>query len=148
MVVQENPTRTGAFWDAIEGRTPLPPVAELLGWQLETVDPERGRIVVRFDGRREFANPMGNIQGGLLAAMLDETMGSALVATLPPGQFAPTLEMKISYLESARVGPLWGFGRVVKRGGTVSFVEADLVDDGGRIVTRANATVRVVSLAS
>ena len=148
MVVQENPTRTGAFWDAIEGRTPMPPVAELLGWQLETVDPERGRIVVRFDGRPEFANPMGNIQGGLLAAMLDETMGSALVATLPPGQFAPTLEMKISYLESARVGPLWGFGRVVKRGGTVSFVEADLVDDDGRIVARANATVRVVSLAS
>jgi uncharacterized protein (TIGR00369 family) len=124
----------------------MPPVATLLGWQLEEVDPEAGTIVVRFEGRPEFTNPLGNIQGGILAAMLDDTMGPALVATLPPNQFAPTLEMKVSYLEPASVGPLWGHGRVVKRGATVSFVEADLLDEAGRMVARATATVRVIAL--
>lgn len=112
----------------------------------EEVDPDAGTIVVRFEGRPEFANPMGNIQGGLLAAMLDDTMGPALVATLPPDQFAPTLEMSVSFLEPARIGPLWGRGRVIKSGGTIGFVEADLVDGEGQTVARATATVRVISL--
>src|SRR4051812_38055424 len=77
--------RVGPFWDSIEGRAPMPPVAELLGWTLESIDPQGGNIVVRFEARPEFTNPLGNVQGGLLAAMLDDTMGPALVATLPPG---------------------------------------------------------------
>ena len=138
--------RVGPFWDAIAGRAPMPPVANLLGWQLEEVDPDAGTIRVRFEARPEFANPMGNIQGGILAAMLDDTMGPALVATLPPDQFAPTLEMKVSFLEPVRSGPVWGVGRVVQRGATISFVEADLLDADDRIVARATATVRVITL--
>ena len=88
---------------------------------------------------------MGNVQGGLLAAMLDDTMGPALVATLPAGQFAPTLEMKISYFEPAKVGVLWGHGRVVKRGGSTAFLEGDLTDDDGRLLARASATARVIT---
>lgn len=106
----------------------MPPVANLLGWQLEDIDPEEGTIRVRFEARPEFTNPLGNVQGGILASMLDDTMGPALVATLPPGQFAPTLEMKVSYIAPAKVGPLWGEGRVVHAGKTNAFVEANLVD--------------------
>lgn len=137
--------RSGAFWDAIEGRAPMPPVASLLGWQLEEIDPEAGTINVRFEARPEFTNPLGNVQGGILAAMLDDTMGPALVATLPAGKFAPTLEMKVSYLAPAKVGPLWGRGRVVQGGRTNAFVEADLVDGDGRMIARASATVRIIS---
>jgi uncharacterized protein (TIGR00369 family) len=139
------PKREGAFWDAMEGRAPTPPVAELLGWHLEAIDPEAGTITVRFEARREFTNPLGNIQGGILAAMLDDTMGPAFVATLPPGQFAPTLEMKVSFLAPARVGPLWGHGRVVQSGRTNAFVEADLVDGEDRLIARASATVRIIA---
>ncbi len=144
--MNEHHERTGPFWDAVDGRAPMPPVAGLLGWELQEVDPHAGTIVVRFDGRPEFTNPLGNIQGGMLAAMLDDTMGPALVATLPPGGFAPTLEMKVTYLQPAVVGPLWGHGRVVKRGGTISFVEADLVDADGAMIARATATVRMITM--
>ena len=142
----ETHDRTGPFWDAIEGRAPMPPVADLLGWQLDEVDPAAGTITVTFEARPEFANPMGNIQGGILAAMLDDTMGPALVATLPPGQFAPTLEMKVSYFAPAKVGPLWGHGRVVQAGRTNAFVEADLVDTDGTLIARASATVRIIAI--
>jgi uncharacterized protein (TIGR00369 family) len=123
----------------------MPPVANLLGWQLEEIDPDAGTITVRFQAREEFTNPLGNIQGGILAAMLDDTMGPALVATLPPGTFAPTLEMKVSYFTPAKVGPLWGHGRVVKIGSTNAFVEADLVDSDDKMIARASATVRIIA---
>jgi uncharacterized protein (TIGR00369 family) len=124
----------------------MPPVANLLGWQLEEIDPDAGTITVRFQAREEFTNPLGNVQGGILAAMLDDTMGPALVATLPPGKFTPTLEMKVSYFAPAKVGPLWGRGRVVKVGSTNAFVEADLVDSSDTLIARASATVRIITI--
>jgi uncharacterized protein (TIGR00369 family) len=66
--------------------------------------------------------------------MLDDTMGPALVATLPAGQFAPTLEMKVSYFAPAKFGPLWSHRRVVHAGRTNAFVEADLVDSNDTAV--------------
>jgi uncharacterized protein (TIGR00369 family) len=130
----------------MEGRVPMPPVADLLGWQLEDIDPEAGTIRVKFEARAEFTNPLGNIQGGILASMLDDTMGPALVASLPPGKFAPTLEMKVSYFAPAEVGPLWGLGRVVPAGRTNAFVEGDLVDAEQVLIARGSATVRIITM--
>jgi acyl-coenzyme A thioesterase PaaI-like protein len=74
--------RKGPFWDMIEGRAPMPPVARLLGWTLLSIDPERGEIRVRFEAKPDFLNPAGTVQGGILSAMLDDRMGPAAVALL------------------------------------------------------------------
>jgi uncharacterized protein (TIGR00369 family) len=136
--------RSGSFWEAMEGRAPMPPAAILLGWQLSWVAPERGEIEVFFEAGEQFTNPMGNVQGGFLAAMLDDTLGPALVATLAPDEFAPTLELKVSFLRPAAPGRLVGRGRVVHRGGTIAFLAGDLFDASGAQVASATATVRVV----
>jgi acyl-coenzyme A thioesterase PaaI-like protein len=83
-------SRTGPFWDFIAGRQPAPAAAEALGWELSWVAPERGEIEVFFNASEKFLNPMGNVQGGFLAAMLDDTLGPALVATLDDGEFLAT----------------------------------------------------------
>jgi uncharacterized protein (TIGR00369 family) len=97
-------TRQGPFWDFLNGRLPAPPCTELLGWQLEEIDPEAGTIQVGFHARHEFTNPTGAIQGGFLSAMLDDTLGPALAATLGPDQFAPTVELKVNFLRPAYPG--------------------------------------------
>src|SRR5581483_6392636 len=76
-VEMSEPARSGPFWDMIEGRVPMPPVARLLGWTLVSVDPARGEIRVRFEAKPDFLNPAGTVQGGILTAMLDDTMGPA-----------------------------------------------------------------------
>jgi len=116
-----------------------------LGWALLDVDPARGTIEVAFQALPGFCNPMGNVQGGFLAAMLDDTLGPALVATLPAHQFAPTLELKVSFLRPARPGRLLGSGRVVHRGGTVAFLAGELRTEDGLDVAIASATVRILS---
>ena len=52
-----------------------PPAAVLLGWRLVELNLEEKTIKLAFEAKPEFLNPMGNIQGGILAAMLDDTMG-------------------------------------------------------------------------
>ncbi len=136
--------RTGYFWDVMEGRKPAPPAAALLGFELLAIDPAQGTIRVRFSARPEFTNPIGAVQGGFLAAMLDDTLGPALTATLEPGQFAPTIELKVNFVAPARPGPLVGEGRVVARGGTVAFLAGELRTEAGELIATATATARIV----
>lgn len=123
----------------------MPPAAATLGWTLLDADTDAGTIEVAFTASDDFANPMGNVQGGFLAAMLDDTLGPALVATLGPGQFAVTLEFKVSFLRPARAGRLVGRGAVVHRGGSIAFLEGSLADDEGATVATATATARIIS---
>jgi len=137
--------REGPFWDVMEGRVAPPPAAGLLGWQLMAVDPETGTIEVAFTATEQFLNPIGVIQGGLLAAMLDDTLGPALVATLGPGQFAPTTDLHVQFLRPVRPGPLTGRGRVIHRGRDIAFLAGELLDDSGQIVAAATATAKIRS---
>lgn len=135
--------RRGLFWDVLAGRVPPPSAAVLLGWELVGVDPKQGTIEVAFQAGEQFANPVGVIQGGFLAAMLDDTLGPALVATLPENQFAPTVDLHVQFLRPARPGRLLGRGRIVQRGKDICFLAGELIGPDGRPVAVATATARI-----
>jgi uncharacterized protein (TIGR00369 family) len=136
-------TRQGPFWDVMEGRATPPPAAVLLGWELVAVDPEAGTIELAFQATEQFLNPFGMVQGGLLAAMLDDTLGPALVATLGPGESAPTTDLHVQFLRPARPGRLVGRGRIVRKGRDVGFMAGELVDAAGEVVAVATATAQI-----
>lgn len=134
-------TARSAFdrWIGSEG-TPPCPVARLLGFRLVDVDRDAGRVTLAFTPRPEFANPVGLWQGGIQAAMLDEALGAALLTRLPEDAFAPTLEMKVSYLRAAKLEPMTAVGWVVSAGRSVQFAAGELRDAQGRPVATATAT--------
>jgi uncharacterized protein (TIGR00369 family) len=136
--------RDGHFWDAVEGRAPMPTASKTLGWSLIGADTERGEIEVSFEATEDFLNPAGTVQGGFLTAMLDDTMGPALAATLDAGLYSATLELKVSFLRPAKPGRLVGRGRVVHSGSTIAFLAGELLDDAGRVVAVGSATVRIL----
>jgi uncharacterized protein (TIGR00369 family) len=127
------------FWKIMAGELPPPRVAATLGITFKSIDAAQGTIEVEFQGKPEFTNPAGNIQGGFLAAMLDDTMGPALAATLSKGEFAPTLNLNVSFERPAQVGALLGKGRVLHRGKEVCFLAGELFQDG-KLIASATAT--------
>ncbi len=139
----DSSSRSGPFWDVMEGRVPPPPAAKLLGFELVSVDPQAGTIEVAFTASEQFLNPAGVIQGGLLAAMLDDTLGPALVATLSDGEWAPTTDLHVQFLSPARPGRLIGRGRVVRRGTQVAFLAGELSDEHRNVVATATATATI-----
>jgi uncharacterized protein (TIGR00369 family) len=136
--------RSGAFWDAVEGRAPMPTAAKTLGWSMIHADTDRGEIEVSFEATEDFLNPAGTVQGGFLTAMLDDTMGPALAAVLEPGRYAATLELKVSFLRPAMPGRLVGRGRIVHRGSTIAFLSGELLDSSGSVVAVGSATARIL----
>ena len=123
---------------------PRPPCAELLGWHVLDARPADGWIKVGFEGRREFLNPAGFIQGGFLAAMLDDTQGPALFAMTEGRIYAPTIDFTVSFVKAARPGRFVCRGRVVNLGKTIAFTEAELFDESGELVARGTFSSRVM----
>jgi len=123
-------------------RYPMPPASKLLGWTLRDVDPAAGTIEIGFTLDERFTNPGGSVQGGFLAAMLDDTQGPALFAMTDGAVYAPTIDFSVSFVKAARPGMFIGKGRVVSLGRTIVFTEAELFDESGDLVARATFTSR------
>jgi uncharacterized protein (TIGR00369 family) len=139
--------RSGPFWDGVEGRMPIPPAAATLGFEFLDADADAGTIEVAFVATEAFTNPAGNVLGAFQAAMLFDTVGPALLATLDPDQFQSTLQLNVSFLRPVRPGRLVGRGRVVHRDGDLVFLEASLLDGDGAVIATATATARVIPLS-
>jgi len=130
---------------ASEGLVETPPAAALLGWKALSLEP--GRVRVRYTAKPEFANPQGAIQGGFLAAMLDDAMGPALFTLLAAEDFAPTIEMKVNFVRPARTGPIVAEGSVVHKTSSIAFLEGKLETDEGDLIATATATARIIQSA-
>ena len=124
-----------------EGVVEMPPAAVLLGWK--ALDLQPGRARVQYTARPDFCNPHGAIQGGFLAAMLDDAMGPALFTTLPTEVFAPTIEMKVNFVRPARPGPIIAEGNVVHKTSSIAFLEGRLTTADGDLIATATATARI-----
>ena len=132
--------RTGldVLKEAAEARE-LPPAQALLGWQALELRP--GFVRVRYEASEAFYNPQGAVQGGFLAAMLDDAMGPAAFTLLDEGSFAPTLEMKVSFLRPARAGALIAEGSVVHQSRRFMHVDGNLKTEDGELIATATATL-------
>ena len=73
----------GFFAKIVKGELPEAPITKLLGWKFLEFDDSQQVIKVEMQARPEFINPAGFIHGGMLAAMLDETLSPALAARWP-----------------------------------------------------------------
>lgn len=118
-----------------------PTGSKTLGFELLAVRQADREVEVGFTARADLlCNPMGQIQGGYVCAMLDECMSVAGMITSGMTHVVPTLEMKTSFLRPAMPGTLRGIGRVVKWGRTVCFTEGELYDSEGRLLAKASGT--------
>ena len=118
-----------------------PTGSQTLGFRMVAVSQAEKMVEVAFDAKAELLlNPMKQIQGGYLCAMLDEAMSVACMVASGMTHVAPTLEMKTSFLRAAKPGPIKGIGRVVKWGRSVAFTEGELYDPDGKLLAKATGT--------
>ena len=122
------------------------PTSAHLGLELLAVDKARGIVEMAFNASDSLCNKWGGIQGGNVAAMLDDAMAFAIGLNLDWGQISPTLELKVSMLAPARPGRLYAVGQVVRRGRSVGFVEGLLYDDAGQLLATGSSTANFVTL--
>ena len=118
-----------------------PTGSQTLGFRMVAVSQADKSVEVEFEAKPELLlNPMKQIQGGYLCAMLDECMSVACMVASGMTHVAPTAEMKTTFFRPAAPGKIRGIGRVVRWGSRVAFTEGELTDPDGRVLAKGTGT--------
>jgi uncharacterized protein (TIGR00369 family) len=126
------------------GELPPPPIAALLGMDVEEVGDGFATFTLEPDAR--MLNPIGSVHGGIAATLLDSCMGCAVHTTLAPGLGYTTAQLNVHYLRSMQpgMGRVRAVGTVLHRGRKQSTAEARLLDDKGRLLAHGTTTCLIL----
>ncbi len=130
----------------MDAPSPLPPpsdLSEIFGYR--AVSFGDGRCVVEWTPVPPFVNAIGNVWGGAVAAVFDNTCAMAVAAGLdPPPAHLPTVSMHVDYLRPLAVGGTYLLhGHALRIGGRLAVADTNLVDDDGRLLARATGTYSI-----
>jgi len=103
----------------------------LIGAPAPTAEDGEARLEIDVGDRH--LNPAGAVHGGLLATLVDTTMGAA-VRSAADGESAATSQLSVTYLRPGKPGRLVVTASVRKRGDSLTVCEADVAQDGTSLV--------------
>ncbi len=117
------------------------PFVKEMGMELLLGD--NGRSKLQLEVLPQHLNGWGAVHGGVTMTALDVAMAVAARSLEPDGKGVVTIEMKTSFMQAGPPrGRLSATGICVHRSGTMAFCEAEIRDDGDRLVARASGTFK------
>jgi uncharacterized protein (TIGR00369 family) len=124
----------------ISKRVASSPFHSSMGIAVDAV--REGAVVLRLEAGPAHSNLHGTVHGGVLATLADTAAGLAVRAEMTdPGGAHASVNLDVQYLAAATAGTLVATGRVVKLGRRLAFAEADVTDEAGTVLARAQVTV-------
>lgn len=126
-----------------DGSIKPPPIAMLVGYRIREVD--SGRTVFELRPEEYHYNPFSTVHGGVAGTILDTSMTSAVLSTLPTGLSCATLEIKINFVHPIKrsTGIIQCEGKIIHKGNRISTAEAKIVDLNGKLYAHAGSTIMI-----
>ena len=132
---------TYAFPPELAKRTS--PVTEWLGMRIVSHDPDAKTSRFTFDPAPETRNIAGDVQGGIVVAMLDDAMGFNAFVSLGMINQQTSIDIQAQFLEPVPLGRVEVEAKLVKGGRTIVFLEGSLYTSDGTLAARATGTMKV-----
>lgn len=105
-----------------------------------------GFASISYKVRKEMTNPLGTIQGGIMAALIDDTMGLAFYTLFQENLFTTT-NLNINYLFGAKEGEVVIVkSNVVRVGKKITNIECKVFNEKGDIITTATSNLVKTSI--
>jgi acyl-coenzyme A thioesterase PaaI-like protein len=124
-----------------------PPVFETMQGEFQEINPEAGTLTARFPILEEYSNPYGTMQGGMIAAAVDNSIGP-LSVMVAPANVTRTLETK--YNQPVRIEMDWIIvkAKYIQREGRKLFFEARVESPEGEPLAKSKAVHWIVDNSS
>ena len=126
------------FHDNGNGFKMPPPVFEAMQGSLVGFDPEENMLKARFPVLPEQLNPYGSMQGGMIAAAIDNTIGPLSMLVAPPN-FTRRLEVKYRNSVTREAGQITVQARLTEKKKRQLFFVASVLDEEGNELANAKA---------
>lgn len=118
----------------------FPPFVEMIGLTLVRQSPDHTETQLRM--RPELQNNKGNLHGGLIATILDTSLGLAARSDLDVRTSSATISLTVHYVGPARTD-VRCITRRVRRGGSICFVEGRVIDANDDVVATGTGVFRL-----
>ncbi|GEN74863.1 hypothetical protein CHA01nite_06030 [Chryseobacterium hagamense] len=107
---------------------------------------QEGRIEFQYTVRQEWLNPMGNLHGGVTAAIMDDIIGATMFS-LNEETFIVTINNSIDYFSTARENdPIIAETKIIKRGKQFVNAECEIWNaDKTRLIARGTSNLFKIS---
>ncbi len=120
-----------------------PPAFVTMHGEIHAFDEESGTLATRFPVLEEHLNAYGSMQGGMVAAAVDNTLHPLSMLVAPPN-VTRRLQMKYSRPVTPDLEYITVIGRLLKRRGQWLEFSAEVRDQDGVLLARARAVHWVV----
>ena len=120
-----------------------PPVFGTMHGEFLAFDAQAGVLETRFPVLGEYLNPYGAMQGGMVAAAVDNTLGPLSMLVAPPN-VTRRLQMKYSRQITPDLAYITVKGRFLERKGRWLSFSAEVRDQEGALLARAQASHWIV----
>ena len=113
-----------------------PPVFIAMQGEFVAFDPEARELKTRFPVLEQHLNPYGSMQGGIVAAAIDNTLGPLSLLLAPPN-VTRRLQIKYSRPATPDLGHIIVVGRLLDRQGQRLNFSAEVRDPAGLLLASA-----------
>jgi uncharacterized protein (TIGR00369 family) len=122
------------------------PASAWLNQQILELDVEGGWVKIAYELGQPHFNRFGALHGGSIACVMDDVLAVAAGMVAQWGEIAPTLEMKVSFLNQGGAGKHFAEAKVMKRGRQINFLDAALTREDGKVIATATATIMIAAM--
>ena len=129
-----------AIRELVERVTYAPGYTKAVGTRVESAEP--GHVVMSLARSDDLLQANGFFHGGVIAGLADHAAGGAVTTAMPPGRFAVTVNLQVSFLTPAKGSSLIARAHAIQVGSTIGVAHVDVVSvTDGAETTCAVATV-------
>jgi len=113
--------------------------------------PGRWKISLMQDGQSEaswtptpdMANPFGSVHGGIIATLIDEVTGAAIISSIEAGS-APTVSLNVEFLHAIPIGGTYtAVGEIVRIGRAMAIADARVLNEAGKVLARGTCICQI-----
>lgn len=106
----------------------------------------KGEAEISIIVRKEMCNPFGNIHGGMMALLIDETIGWAIISMEADSHYT-SVNLNLDFLYAASLGEkITATAKIIRFGKKIINVEVHVLNESGTLLSKSASNLVVTSM--
>jgi len=120
------------------------PFVKMMGMRLRSA--ADGRSVMECRVRPILRNSGGTLHGGVMGALVDMSVATALRSVMPLSSRMTTVEYKVNFLKPVGAGTITAHGAILRLGRTIAVGSTEVRNADGEVVAFGSATYYILNV--
>ena len=112
--------------------------------KIVSLDEKKGQALAIYNAKKNMCHSGNIVQGGFITGWLDAVMALSCMCKEGADVLVLSLEIKTTFIKSVQPGNLKVYGKVIKAGKNIAFLEGELRDSKNILLAKANQTVKLI----